>query len=248
MGLIAHPSQVSSMAACFDGRYILTAGGSDKSVNLWSASLTALEASIAVSPSDAESYVSLLEGGREGQFYDEIVDYFYYCQLRGSSEKRRGNQSMKNTITVEESLNLMKALGYYPSHQQMQQLAHEVKYGQLVTTGRFQDKISFNQLIRLYVNHRPVFHVGKEEIREAFKVLADGQAYMSREMLLSKLQNLGERMSEKELVVCFEALLGDGPLLNNMPKGFTPEVFAVDVLGFENYDDSEHTGSAQPST
>ena len=29
---------------------------------------------------------SLLEGGRGGPFYEQIVDYFYYCQLRAQGE------------------------------------------------------------------------------------------------------------------------------------------------------------------
>ena len=47
MGLIAHPGEVSAMAVTHDGRYMLTAGGSDLTVNLWSVNTQALDDAVA---------------------------------------------------------------------------------------------------------------------------------------------------------------------------------------------------------
>ena len=35
MGLIAHPTAISSVAVSGDGRFVVTAGGRDKCVNIW---------------------------------------------------------------------------------------------------------------------------------------------------------------------------------------------------------------------
>lgn len=43
MGLIAHPGEISAVAPTHDGRYVLTAGGMDCTVNLWSVDTRGLE-------------------------------------------------------------------------------------------------------------------------------------------------------------------------------------------------------------
>jgi cilia- and flagella-associated protein 251 len=35
MGLIAHPREVTALVPTHDGRFVVTAGGSDMTVNLW---------------------------------------------------------------------------------------------------------------------------------------------------------------------------------------------------------------------
>lgn len=64
-------------------------------------------------------------------------------------------------------------------------------------------------------------------------------ATLARDQLLTRLQQSGEKMSEKELIVCFQALLGDGGaanLLQALPTTFTADNFAMDLLGFEDYE------------
>jgi hypothetical protein len=46
-------------------------------------------------------------------------------------------------------------------------------------------------LLTVYVNHRPVFQVGKDEIRDAFRILAGETGSMTRDVLLTKLQSTG---------------------------------------------------------
>ena len=55
MGLIAHPCEVSAMAVTHDGRYMLTAGGSDLTVNLWQVDTAALDETVAEGGSGTSS-------------------------------------------------------------------------------------------------------------------------------------------------------------------------------------------------
>ena len=68
----------------FDGKYLITSGGSDRAVNVWAVNTSALEASITLGGEGLDPYLNLLEGGRKGQFFQDLLDYFYYAQLRGS--------------------------------------------------------------------------------------------------------------------------------------------------------------------
>ena len=69
----------------FDNKYILSAGGGDGIVNMWSFSAPAFEAHVSLSPPGMEPFLNLLDpsgAGEKGAIYREMEDYFYYAQLR----------------------------------------------------------------------------------------------------------------------------------------------------------------------
>jgi hypothetical protein len=76
---------------------IYITGGPDLSVNMWRIDTEEQDASVAqgaeelqsglTSPLHAERqalkpFFALLEGGEGGELHTDLVDYFYYCQLR----------------------------------------------------------------------------------------------------------------------------------------------------------------------
>ena len=85
-GLIAHPGGVEGLCVSYDGRYVITTGGSDFSVMLWEVDTTALEKSAVFGGSGIVPYEALIPGGKEGTFYDDMCDYFYIAQLRAQGE------------------------------------------------------------------------------------------------------------------------------------------------------------------
>lgn len=48
----------------------------------------------------------------------------------------------------------------------------EVCYKHYVETGKLSDAITFEEFVRLYVNHRPAFRVDISQIKEAFRAFA----------------------------------------------------------------------------
>ena len=90
MGIVAHPAEVTSVAVSFDGKYLFSAGGSDLSANMWRIDLAPEVAGVQEAAGgegvEMSPYFSLLEGGEGGDLHRDIVDYFYYCQLRHLGE------------------------------------------------------------------------------------------------------------------------------------------------------------------
>jgi hypothetical protein len=74
-------------------------------------------------------------------------------------------------VPLAEIPNIMRALGYYPSELEVQNMCSEVMYSRYAETGESADSINLEDLIQLYINHRPVFGVGKEQIQQAFQIL-----------------------------------------------------------------------------
>jgi hypothetical protein len=175
MGLIAHPGRISNVAVTHDGRYLITAGAlSDKIVNLWAIDTTALDVSEVHGGSGIDPYVSLLEGGKDGAFFHEIVDYFYLSQLRTQGESSTAAREITHHIPLSEIPHVMRALGYYPTELEIQNICSEVKYSRFTELAQTVDTINLADFIKLYVNHRPVFGIGKHHIDEAFETLSGG--------------------------------------------------------------------------
>merc|ERR1740130_1918391 len=86
MGLVAHPGEVSAMAVSWDGAHLLTAGGADLAIHMWSVAPAALEPTIAAGGGGLAPHLSLLDGGAGGTHHQEMRDYFYYAQLRAQGE------------------------------------------------------------------------------------------------------------------------------------------------------------------
>ena len=254
MGLIAHPGAVTAIAATHDARFLVTAGGADLTVNLWAIDADAIDAAEAAGGGGVEPYTALLEGGAGGELHEELIDYFYYAQLRTQGEDTTAPRDAKGAVPLAEIPNLMRALGFYPAEQEVANMVSEVKYSQFTRTGEVLDTIDLPSFIRLYVNHRPVFGVGKEQIAAAFETLATSAAggggvaaaigagddaapeAISWPRLAALLQEKGEKLSADELQACVRALTGE----NEPPlEELTAPEFVDQVLGFEDFDNDK---------
>lgn len=109
VGIVAHPGEITALAVSCDGKYVFSAGGSDLSVNMWRVTIDSASKDSAVSygslsgeegvvirggveplsegrVSALAPFFSLMEGGEGGELHRDIIDYFYFCQLRNLGE------------------------------------------------------------------------------------------------------------------------------------------------------------------
>ncbi|KAL1528602.1 hypothetical protein AB1Y20_009940 [Prymnesium parvum] len=235
MGLIAHPGEVADLCSSWDGKWLVTAGGSDMSIHLWSLDVLALEETIKSGGEGLAPFAALIDGGADGPAYQEMVDYFYYAQLRTQGEDTTEPRRITGLVPIGEVGNLMRSLGYYPSEKEVEDLMAEAQLMGKAAGREDLSSITFDEFLRLYVNHRPVFGISKEQINEAFETIGvemDGK--MPREALLRALAQFEEGISGDDLAQCLRALMGtdDVTMLN---KRLGSKDFAEDVLGFDDY-------------
>uniref|UniRef100_A0A8C9S229 Cilia and flagella associated protein 251 n=1 Tax=Scleropages formosus TaxID=113540 RepID=A0A8C9S229_SCLFO len=213
--IICHPAGVSAFACSCDGKYIFTIGGPDYTIFSWEANLNALEAAASLGGQGLIPFYSLLEGGRDGEFFKEMEDYFYYCQLRSEGINSMKKRRVSTKIPLKEVPFIMRALGFYPTEQELMEIQNEVKFSRYAETGKYVTDIDLEDFIKLFVNHRPAFGISRKEIQHIFEVLGDpnenGEQSVNREELLELLQTIGENMTEEELTECFTTLLGRNP-------------------------------------
>lgn len=151
MGLIAHPGEISNIACTIDGEHMLTAGGPDGTVNLWSINASAIESQIALGGDGLEPFLNLADEsgqGAAGPFYREMEDYFYYAQLKTQGENATTMRRINDKVELSQVPFIMQAMGFYPSQHEIDNLINEVKYSQVDKDVGLVDSVTFEELIK----------------------------------------------------------------------------------------------------
>ncbi|XP_074525629.1 cilia- and flagella-associated protein 251 [Halichoeres trimaculatus] len=265
--LICHTTGVSTFACSCDGRFVFTSGGSDCTILSWEINLNALDAAAALGGQGLEPFYTLLEGGRDGKFFKEIEEFFFFCQIRhqgiDSMEKRKAS----NKIPLSEVPSLMRALAFFPTEQETEDMHNEVKFSKYEETGKYVTDIDLEEFIKLYTNHRPAFGITTNELAQAFCVLGHrdhkGRPTLQRHEMLEILQARGEHMTEEEVAECFTTLLGlnedeeegeredegdeggdpEYPLQCAIPDVISMETFTDHILGFPSSSEQRNRSS-----
>ena len=103
----------------------------------------------------------------------------------------------------------MRALGYYLTESEANDMKTEIRFAHYKYNNRSKDEITFDEFIKLYVNFRPVFELDIDLFQEAFNTLFDKKDNISRDELIAALNTFGEQISEKELLFIVDALIGE---------------------------------------
>lgn len=239
MGVIAHPGAITSIAVSYDGQYLFSAGGTDLSTNMWR--VTVPEYQREMSAVDIAPFFALLEGGEGGELHSDIIDYFYYCQLRQIGEDTMEQRELVNKITLEDIPAIMRAVGFYPSEEECQNMINEVQYKTFAITGQTIEDVTLEEFLRLYLNHRPVVPLEHMQINKAFETLAgNGQgsnpgesALLTWETLKNYLTGHGEIINPADLDAYITALTGENSAAISDDALLDGNAFAGDILGFE---------------
>lgn len=125
-----------------------------------------------------------------------MKDFFYYSMIRSKGEDTTGARKLDGTVPLHELPNLMRAMGYYPTEHEVQQMTDEVKFSEYSEDGKQIKNVDLNTFIRLFVNHRPVYGIGKNNIDEAFTSLCTdvkdggvGDGYLSKGKYYFQISN-----------------------------------------------------------
>ena len=128
MGLIAHPDNIKDIKTSPNNEYIFTTGGSDFIINAWKYNINPLVDAVHNGGEGIEPFLTMLEGGREGLMYQEMLDFFYYAQIKSKDENITKTRKLDGKFNMSYLTGLMSAMGYYPSKKEIENIMNEVKY------------------------------------------------------------------------------------------------------------------------
>ncbi|BHF60831.1 Cilia- and flagella-associated protein 251 [Sparganum proliferum] len=234
VNVIAHPScergsgYATGLAVSRDGRIAFTTGGPDNSIHMWKIDRDVLTAQASLYSDDMVPFYNMLTP----ELLNDLKDYFYLALLR-----QQGISSMDTRITAEkipitEIPFVMRAIGFFPTDEQIELMMNEVKFSAFYETGHYTDSIDLDTFIKLYINHRDRHGTLLDEITQAFwaiksakrpctplcphrntcpDVQGKGEPVLDRNHLLTVIQTLGEPVRHDELVDDLAVLLGLAP-------------------------------------
>ncbi|CAG4906971.1 unnamed protein product [Colias eurytheme] len=247
IGLLGHPVQVTGMCYREDSGTLFTIGAKDTCVYQWAANYRAVELTTKQGGEDLDPYYCLIENGRPGWLFHEIRDLFYYIQILCQGTFSPAMRRVKDYIPIDSLPDLMRALGYFPSEYEVENLLIEAKYKVYQRAPSLE--IDFEEFVKLYLNHRPAFPDTYKKIKNAFRYFAtpnhENEFVIFQEDFVQMLSQNGEHFSRELSWYLLSILYGqsfdDRAAMNEEDFSFMPEEITLselltNIIGVEDID------------
>ncbi|KYN30405.1 WD repeat-containing protein 66 [Trachymyrmex septentrionalis] len=188
VGITGHPQKIIGISVSHNKEILFTAGYNDPCVLMWKIQLKSVDKMARLGGAGLSPFYCLIKGGKKGWLANEMKAQFYYAQILHQGENTTDVRIISDTVDLEQISNLMRAIGYFPTNKEVENIMTEVWYKQYVETGKLIEKITFEEFVRLYVNHRPVFGIGMRHIKEAFRTFIEENADSMKNPTLTREQ------------------------------------------------------------
>jgi len=80
---------------------------------------SALKALEALGGDDLIPFYGLIDGGREGEMFAELENYFYFAQLRSQGLETTEEREVSTSVKLDQVPFILRALGFYPTEQEV---------------------------------------------------------------------------------------------------------------------------------
>jgi WD40 repeat protein/Ca2+-binding EF-hand superfamily protein len=209
MGVIAHPGIIKDVKPATNASYIFTTGGDDYTINIWKYNINPLIEAVENGGDGIKPFLNLLEGGMEGKKYKEMVDYFYYAQIKSKDENTTKHRVLDQTVAINCIHGLLASLGYYPSIEEINNIQREVRHMKHLENAKEKsDDINFETFVKIYLNHRPYIELDVDKIEDSFDNMKnqvkyhlthdDNDTIIVRERLIECLQEIKYEDKKKD--------------------------------------------------
>ncbi|KAK6620773.1 hypothetical protein RUM43_011068 [Polyplax serrata] len=204
MGMVAHPTKITDLAISQDHNYVFTAGQNDNCVLMWEMNAHSVDVAVQMGGTGLDPFLSLIEGGPNSFFFREIEDFFYYAQIIHQGEDPNLDRSVSKSLALCEIPDLFRALGYYPTDYEVDNLLHELKHLKYNETNELITEVCFEECIKAFLNHKPVHGISLSHINKALITIADmsdpTDILVERSELYKALENSAEAMDHREVL------------------------------------------------
>ncbi|XP_063531343.1 cilia- and flagella-associated protein 251-like [Cydia strobilella] len=243
VGILGHPIQITDMCYREDLGTLFTQGARDICMCQWAANYRAVDSTCQQGGIDLDPYYCLIENGRPGWLFQEIRDLFYYIQILCQGTFSPTKRTVKDYIPIDSLPDLMRALGFFPSEYEVENLLTEAKFKVYQPTPFAE--VDFEEFVKLYLNHRPAFGEELGRVRNAFRTFAslEKEDYvMSRDEFVDMLGSYGECFSRDLSWYLLSILLGhsfeDRASMPEDDYSFLPETISlrdllINVMGIQ---------------
>ncbi|XP_076245455.1 cilia- and flagella-associated protein 251 [Calliopsis andreniformis] len=182
LGIVGHPHKITNVCVSNDGKILFTSGYNDSCVLMWKIKYRSVNVLARLGGEALAPYYCLIEGGRKGWLIKEMIDLFYYAQILHQGENTTATRIVSEKVSCKQIPNLMRAVGYYPSNEEIEILMSEISYRNYAETGQLVEEITFEDFVKLYINHRPVYDISLHKLRQVFHMFGNSSGIPSMDI------------------------------------------------------------------
>lgn len=215
LAMVGHPRRIRHMKVSHCNMYLFTIGENDSSVYIWNIKVSALLRQYHNGGTSLRPFCNLIPGGVTGKLFNDMQDIFFYIQIEAQAGESNDVKEMKlaDAIPIFKAIDFMRCIGLFPSDSVAECITNEI---QSYTHGSIDDQsISFENLVKIFVNHRPAFGYLKTELFETLQYL--GYSYtmqgsdteITRDRLIEICTSLGDEMDENDAAMYLNRLDGE---------------------------------------
>ncbi|EFN85967.1 WD repeat-containing protein 66 [Harpegnathos saltator] len=186
--MTGHSQKIVDISVSSNKEIMFTIGHNDSCVLMWEINLKSINTMAQLGGRGISPFYCLIEGGKKGWLMSEMKDLFYYAQILHQGENTTVARVITDTVTVEKIPNLMRAIGYYPSNKEIENIMKEICYKYYAETGKLHEAVTFEEFVRLYVNHRPAFGLTIDHMKEIFSTFTEEDSVNVEESSLTREQ------------------------------------------------------------
>ena len=118
---LANPRGLDDLLLSSTGKYCFTFNKEDESFTQWHIDPLLLEDGLAGNDkSQTEDFLSTVPDNVNSKLYKDMKDMFCYVQIE------KGAKNLSKTIPIEDIVTLCRALGYYPTEKETEDMMNEV--------------------------------------------------------------------------------------------------------------------------
>lgn len=245
LAMVGHARKILFMKVSHCNKYLFTIGTDDSSIYKWKIKIPALLEQYRSGGSSLRPFCNLIPDGLTGQLFAEMQDVFFSIQIKLQRDRSIDLKDIQLTdgIPVCEVINFMRGIGFFPNETEIDYLMNEIKY-----YTNDSSTITFESLLKLFVNYKPPFGYLRSEIHQTLKYL--GYSYtmqsvdteITRERLVEVCTLLGDGMDKNDVAMILNRLDGNAEtnavsdcdqLFNNIRNVYIISEFMKYILGVE---------------
>ena len=127
----------------------------------------------------------------------DLKDFFYYSQIRSKDEHTTKARKLDGKVPLSAIANMMRSMGFYPTQKEIENMQNEIRYSRYLQNYKETvNELDLNMFLKLFINHRPVYGITKNNITNALSILgtgtdSQGNPTISRDDLIKILASEG---------------------------------------------------------
>ncbi|KAK2576249.1 hypothetical protein KPH14_005616 [Odynerus spinipes] len=188
LGLTGHPLKITGFAVNCNDDTVFTMGYKDPCVLIWKIKFRSVNIMKHLGGEGLSPFYSLIKGRENGWLVNEMRDLFYYAQILQQGENTMKPRKISDKVSIKQIPNLMRTVGYFPSNKELENIICEVSYRNYAETGQLLEDITYEDFVKLYINHRPVFGYSIRQVRKAFATFCERESKNDEDLVLTRDQ------------------------------------------------------------